>query len=296
MPRAPFLLLLLLPCLLTAAPPPSRADLAYGPHERNRLDLWLAASDRPTPLVLFIHGGGFVGGDKSKVAAPLLERMLGEGVSYAAINYRFLPSAPIQDILRDAARAVQFLRAHAAEYNLDKERFAAHGGSAGAGTSLWLAFHDDLADPDNPDPVLRESTRLVGAGASATQFSYDLLQWEEVLGVPAIQYHAPNPAFYGLPSWDAVLGPQGRTVRADVDMRGLITPDDPPVWLLSTQPGGPVTSKGHLNHHPAHALAIQLRCAQVGVPAVAYAPALGDAPKDETASLAEFLLSRFAGR
>ena len=46
--------------------------------------------------------------------------------------------------------------AHSPEFNLDKARVAAMGGSAGAGTSLWLAFHDDLADPASPDPVLRE--------------------------------------------------------------------------------------------------------------------------------------------
>ena len=41
-------------------------DVRYGPHERNVLDLWLVKSDKPTPLVLFIHGGGFQTGDKSK--------------------------------------------------------------------------------------------------------------------------------------------------------------------------------------------------------------------------------------
>ncbi len=46
------------------------------------------------------------------------------------------------------------------DWNVDKTRVAAYGGSAGAGTSLWLAFHDDLADPKSADPVLRESSRL----------------------------------------------------------------------------------------------------------------------------------------
>lgn len=270
------------------------SDVAYGPHGRNRLDLWLAESERPTPLVVYIHGGGFVGGDKSRLPGEVRDRLLGSGVSYASINYRFLLSAPIQEILRDAARAVQFLRANAGAYNLDKSRFAAHGSSAGAGTSLWLAFHDDLADPGNADPVLRESTRLTAAGSSAGQFSYDLLQWEEVLRVPADKFHAKNPAFYGLASWDEVLNGQGRPIRADVDMRGLITADDPPVWLVSSQPGGPVTDKGHLNHHPAHSLAIQLRCAQVGVPATAYVPGLGDEPPGgANAALAEFFLRQF---
>src|SRR5262245_27995386 len=46
-------------------PEPTAADVPYGPHARQRLDFWQAKSDRPTPLVVFIHGGGWVNGDKS---------------------------------------------------------------------------------------------------------------------------------------------------------------------------------------------------------------------------------------
>jgi len=65
--------------------------------------------------------------------------------------------------LGDAARALQFVRSKAAEWNIDKTRIGATGGSAGACSSLWLAFHDDLADPKSSDPVARESTRLLCA-------------------------------------------------------------------------------------------------------------------------------------
>ena len=92
------------------------------------------------------------------------------GIAVAAINYRF---SPLPDPVYDAARAIQYLRAHAKEYNLDKTRFAATGFSAGATTSLWLALHDDLADPKSKDPVLRESTRLKGAYILGVQSSID---------------------------------------------------------------------------------------------------------------------------
>jgi len=130
-------------------PNPTFENVAYGPHERNVLDFWKAEAERPAPLVVFIHGGGFVGGDKAKVrGSPVLARCLEAGVSFAAINYRFRKHAPIQDIVRDCARAIQFLRTKAGEWHIDPKRIASYGGSAGAGTSLWLAFHDDLADPD----------------------------------------------------------------------------------------------------------------------------------------------------
>ena len=112
-------------------PPPTHANVSYGPHERNVLDLWIAPSGKPTPLVVFIHGGCVVSGNKSQVRPEAIRRCLDAGVSVMSINYRFLSQAPVQDILRDAARAIQFVRANAARYNLDSRRIAAYGGSAG---------------------------------------------------------------------------------------------------------------------------------------------------------------------
>ncbi len=218
-----------------AAVKPDYANLSYGPYQNNQLDLWLAKSTHPTPLVVFIHGGGFIGGDKSAASPTAIRRSLESGVSFAAINYRFRTEIPIQTVLRDCARAIQFLRWKSKEFNLDKSRVAAMGGSAGAGTSLWLAFHDDLADPENPDPVLRESTRLVAAGANATQATYDILRWKDILGPAALDYSSESdlPGFYGLKTIADLSGPAGTKIRADVDMLGLITKDDPPVFLVS---------------------------------------------------------------
>jgi acetyl esterase len=250
--------------------PPSHADVSYGPHPNNKLDLWLAKSDEPTPLVVFIHGGGFVGGDKGTASAAAIRQCLDAGVSFAAINYRFRTELPIQDVLRDCARAIQFLRSKSKEYNLDKSRVAAFGGSAGAGTSLWLAFHDDLADPKNPDPVLRESSRLSAAAATATQATYDILKWKDVLGDETALRFSPQeawPGFYGLKSAEDLQSEQGRKIRADVDMLGLITKDDPPVMLASSDQRDSLDTKGNVLHHPKHAIAVKKRCDEVGVPA-----------------------------
>jgi len=140
---------------------PTHADVAYGPHERNKIDLYLVESKTPTPLVLYIHGGGFQGGDKSSVSAGEIRGFQREGWSVAAINYRFTNVLPAPGQYLDCGRALQFLRHNAQKYNLDPKLVASTGGSAGAGTSLWLAFHDDLAEPKSDDPIARESTRLV---------------------------------------------------------------------------------------------------------------------------------------
>src|SRR5438105_3822340 len=120
---------------------PDLANVSYGPHERNVLDLWKARSGRPTPLVIHIHGGGFTAGDKAQVSPALLDACLNQGISVASINYRYSTQAPYPAPMADSARAVQFLRLHAAEWNLNPKAFAATGGSAGAGISLGMGFH-----------------------------------------------------------------------------------------------------------------------------------------------------------
>ena len=104
-------------------------------------------------------------------------------------------SPPVKWPLEDAARALQFVRSKAAEWNIDKTRIGASGGSAGAYSSLWLAFHDDMADPQSSDPIARESTRLLCAGVVGAQTSLDPKQMKE--WTPNINYggtpHRPKP-------------------------------------------------------------------------------------------------------
>src|SRR6185503_20213686 len=171
-----------------ARPAPTAADYAYGQDsERQKFDFWQAKSDKPTPLVLLIHGGGWMGGDKTGYGTGAIQPFLDAGISVAAVNYRFIPQAmeqkvepPVKAPLYDAARALQTIRSKAKEWNLDPKRVGATGGSAGACTSLWLSFHDDLADPKSSDPIARESTRLTCAAVVGPQTSLDpkeLREW-----------------------------------------------------------------------------------------------------------------------
>ena len=87
---------------------PTYGNVSYGPHARNVLDLWKADGDGPRPLLVYIHGGGWTGGDKQqdpKVVQPFLDK----GISYAAINYRLTPDNPLPAPEHDAARAIQFI-------------------------------------------------------------------------------------------------------------------------------------------------------------------------------------------
>ena len=115
----------------TAVPIPTKEDVVYGPHALNVLDFWQAKSSKPTPLVVYMHGGSFIYGDKSKFRnRPIIPIYLEKGISFASINYRLRKDAPLQDILRDAGRAIQFMRYNAQAWNIDRPRIAMYGESA----------------------------------------------------------------------------------------------------------------------------------------------------------------------
>jgi len=163
--------------------PPTKAAVPYGTHARQVLDFYQAKSDSPTPVVFFIHGGGWVAGERR---CAELNKYLAAGISVVALSYRFIDDAidsgikpPVQAPLHDAARALQFVRSKAKEWNIDKFRIGASGGSAGACSSLWLAFHKDLAEPKSDDPVARESTRLWCAAVTGAQTTLDPKQMKE---------------------------------------------------------------------------------------------------------------------
>ena len=253
----------------------------YGNHPLNTFDIWMAESKTPTPLVIYIHGGGFLKGDKSKYySSEDLVRFLDAGVSVATINYRFMIDAPygIKASLNDSKRCLQYIRYHAGKYNIDKDKIACSGGSAGAGTSLWLAFHDDMADLHSSDPVLKESTRLACAGAFATQSTYDIFQWEKIIGVPMAETPEQKNAIaiaFGFPDAKGIDLYEQVQIRKELDFLSEMDKDDPPVFICNYHKNGIPLNDDEINHHPLHAKAIKERADQVGLEAVVYAPEIG---------------------
>jgi acetyl esterase/lipase len=250
----------------------------YGPHERNTFDIWLAKSEQPTPLVIYIHGGGFTGGDKSKYfQSEDVVRFLDAGVSVATINYRFMNEPPygILASMNDSKRFVQFIRYHSEKYNIDKNRIACTGGSAGAGTALWLAFSDDMADEGNDDPVLRESTRLTCAGAFATQATYDIFQWDEILGIPVTQTSEQLNAVaraFGFKTAEGRVLKNETSIRNELDFLAKMDKYDSPVFIFNRHSAAFPVTQDDINHHPLHAKKLKEKAEQVGLEAVVYAP------------------------
>jgi acetyl esterase/lipase len=253
-------------------PPPTFGNVRYGPHERNVLDFWQAELKRPTPLLVSIHGGGFVAGNKS-VGPQLLKECLAAGISVAAISYRYSTQAIAPAPFRDGARAVQFLRSKAKEWNLDPKRVAATGGSAGAGISLWLAFHDDLADPQSADPVLRQSTRLACVAAFNGQTSYDprfirrLFPDKDVYKIGALRQLFD----VDLNKLDDLPAAKYRLFE-EVSAINHLTRDDPPVLLSYSSPlDAEVTSMGIGIHHPRFGKVLKDKMDELKIPCELYA-------------------------
>lgn len=232
-------------------PTPELADAKYGPYERNVLDLWKAKSGQPTPLVVFIHGGAFKAGDKKMISPRMLKGLLTNGVSVMAINYRLSPGVHFPTHYMDCARAIQFARLHANAWNIDPKRIGATGGSAGAGTSLWIGFHDDTADPKSRDPVLRESTRLRCMVVLGAQSTYDPRVIKEWVSEPTSK-HPALLDFYGLQP-DELDTSKAHKLYEDASPVTHLTADDPPAFLYYNESDAPVppdAPNGAGIHHP----------------------------------------------
>jgi len=120
-------------------------DIAYVPggHARQKLDLYLPPNGEKVPLVIWVHGGGWRGGDK---AHPPALRLLERGYAVASVNYRFSNHATFPAQMHDLKAAVRWLRAHADEYHYDANRFAAWGFSAGGQMVALLGVSGGVAE------------------------------------------------------------------------------------------------------------------------------------------------------
>ena len=238
--------------LLTAVPP-TEVDVAYGKHPKQVMTFWKATSDKPTPLIFYIHGGGWSNGDRGVIGEALVKAALADGISVVSVEYRFVKEAtadgvvpPVKGPMLDCARALQFVRSKAKEWNLDKTKIGASGGSAGACTSLWLAFHEDLADPKSEDPIARESTRLTCAAVRVPQTSLDPKQMRE--WTPNSKYGAH--AFGVSGNFDAFLAAREKIMPwiKEYSPYELVSADDPPVGLYF----GTVPNLGKDEKDPTH--------------------------------------------
>ncbi len=141
-------------------------DIAYVPdgHERQKLDLYLPATepDAPLPLIVWVHGGAWLGGSKDNCPAVKFVR---QGYAVASVNYRLSQHAIFPAQIQDCQAAIRWLRAHADEYRIDPNRFGAWGASAGGHLVAMLGACDEPAR-SVPVRAYRESGNMPNEVAS----------------------------------------------------------------------------------------------------------------------------------
>jgi Carboxylesterase family len=272
-------------------------DIAYDNKARTQFDIWLPDSNTPTGLVIYVHGGGFTSGDKDFVYAVQsggawdfptdIRYLLQNNIAFATIRYTYLNNTGetegVKKPMSDVRRALQYIRNRASDFNIDKNKIVLAGNSAGASTSLWIAFNNDFANIASSDPVLRESSRVKGVVARETQASFNIEdRWVNDVfvdyGVTWTQILANETGniqkIYGVSSTAQYESAAIDTYRAEVDMLALMTADDPEIWVNNTlrdvvNPYSPF-SPDIPSHHAFHARELRERANAAGLRNVTY--------------------------
>lgn len=122
-------------------------DIAYGSHERHRLDIFTQDDNGSRPVLVYVHGGGFIGGDKAIPGTPFHDNIGGwavrQGFVGVAMTYRLAPENPWPAGAEDVAAAIAWLRRNIASFGGSPERIFVAGQSAGAAhVASYLAMRE----------------------------------------------------------------------------------------------------------------------------------------------------------
>jgi acetyl esterase/lipase len=200
-------------------------DLEYttGGGKARSLDLYLPAPTLvPLPLVVWIHGGSWRGGDKAKNKSAFLSA---HGFATASLNYRLLQEAPFPAQIQDCKAAIRFLRAHAAEFNLDPTRIGVWGESAGGNLAALLGTTDRVAE-------------LEGTGHGGQSRIQAVCDWFGPTDMPTLLAHAKTvpPTSPLAKETKTILDLLGETPSAEVQRQAsplaFVSRDDAPFFIL----------------------------------------------------------------
>ena len=197
-----------------AAPPADVAtasDERYGPHERQRLDVFRARAGAELPVLLFVHGGGFVGGDKVLPGTPFYGNVgiwaARHGMLGAVMTYRLAPGHRWPAGAEDVGNAVRWVRANAARYGADPTRIFAMGHSAGAAHLSDYIAQRSLHGADGPGiagAILVSGiydTRSVPGGPNRAYYGEDPARWAERTALPGL-CGSPLPLLVAVAEYD----------------------------------------------------------------------------------------------
>lgn len=254
-------------------PTPDIANVKYGEHERNVMDVWFADKSKITPLAIYIHGGGFSAGSKEKIRNNVLAQLLEAGISVASINYRYKTIAPLPAAHNDAKHALQFIRSKAESWRIDKEKIGIWGGSAGAQICMWLAFSDEMADAESTNPAERESTRVTCVATTGGQTTMESDFWVKHLTKYAPGTEAEFNGKTRLQTFGVETLEEAGEIAKSISALALISTDDPPIFMqYGMKPNAPVPNdmkkaRGWIVHHVDFGIALKEKMDGLGVEA-----------------------------
>ena len=272
-------------------------DVTYGDNERNTLDIWLAKSENQTPLLIFIHGGGFVGGNKEsayrKNNIKRFLKLLENNISFATINYRFMNNDDgILSSLNDAKMALQFLRYNNKKFNINKTKIGLMGSSAGATSSLWIGFSDDMSDKNSDDPILRESTRVSCLVGVAAAHSMNLGRWRDMIGLDQdyldeISRKYTKGAGLDVDVWEKKTYDEEYLDK--IDFFKKMDSNDPPFFIVNFGKNKKPKNIADFHHNPMHAKLLKQRGDEMNIYNVVYALGIGIVDKSNM-SMIQFII------
>jgi acetyl esterase/lipase len=284
---------------------PSIADHPYGAHERQVLDVYFGTGEGKRPVVINIHGGGWVRGDKTQL--PYLAQLQDAGITVVSMNYRYSWQAqkagvepPVAWPIEDAIRVVQVVRSKSNDWRIDPERVAATGGSAGACSSLLLATWPDQRNPTSDDPVSRQSTRIQCAAVNIAQTSLDPQQMKawipnSVYGGHAFGFMDPDNLASRDTQFDRFLSQRARILPwiEKYSPWFQVSADDPPIFLQYQRPPTSDPQAKDPTHSTNFGVHFLDRCKKIGVPCELAFPG---SPDSNHKDIADFLIKMLHGK
>lgn len=271
-------------------------NIDYGKKERNKLDLIIPNSKYKTPLVIYLHGGGYRGGKKEnsykRKNLELISKILNENIAYATINYSFLNNNDgLLSSLEDSKKALQFLKFNSKKYNIDKEKIIIWGVSSGANSALWLGLSDDMAEIGSNDLVSAESTSVQGIISISGAHSFNSDNWKRMIKMDDKIFDLMIKGFLKYPGVDVekwLINYKDKKYQENIDYYNFMDPSDPPIFVANY---GTLKPKNifQFNHHPLHAKYLKQRADSLNIKNVVHAPAIGIVDKSNKGIL-EFII------
>src|SRR5215211_8983769 len=193
-----------------------------------QLDLWVPDTGRPAPLVVYVHGGGFMFGDRRYLPETLrpdqvFEALVAAGLAVATIDYRHALEAPFPAQLHDAKAAIRYLRLHADVLGVDVSRIGIWGESVGGHLAAMVALTSQRSE-------LEGIVGVVGPSSAVDV----VVDWYGVADLAAQQLRSRSAeaSELVLPPEELLVGGQGDDAKAAASPINYVTPEAPPFLLV----------------------------------------------------------------